>query len=346
MVNMEQNQSIVDERKFHKLDPKKYPLYIVLVAIFVAVVLPGVFYLYYTTALTRPAQCDIEKTFVIAKGESTSSIAQRLYDTGLVNSKVLFSFYMIANNLQSKLQAGTYTIPAGCSVKNLAELFQQGRSDTKITFLEGWRVEEIAQAAAAKFNNVGYQSFVDKAKDYEGQLFPDTYEFSIDANDETIIEAMSSNFATRTQDIITDASLAKVGLNKEQVLIIASIVEREVVTENDRKIVAGILIKRLKEGMTLGADATTQYAVAPKGNAWWPKDLTVDDLASESPYNTRKVSGLPPTPICSPGLTSIKAVIESENTPYYYYLTDSQGISHFAETLDEHNRNIVKYLSY
>jgi UPF0755 protein len=309
-------------------------------------VLPAVFYLYYTTALNRPAQCDTEKVFVIEKGESAASIAQRLYDAELVNSKLLFNFYVVANNLQSKLQAGTYTIPAGCSVERLSELFQQGRSDIKVTFLEGWRVEEVAQEASLKFSNVTYQRFVDMAKDYEGQLFPDTYEFSVDADEGTIIDTMRSNFVTRTQDSTTDAALAKAGLSKEQVLILASIVEREVITENDRKIVAGILIKRLKEGMTLGADATTQYAVAPKGGDWWPKGLTVDDLSNQSPYNTRKVGGLPPGPICSPGLVSIKSVIESLNTEYYYYLTDSQGISHFAATLEEHNRNISKYLSY
>lgn len=348
MVDMEEDQaqSIVDEKKFHKLDPKKKPLYLAIGIAMVAIVLPAMFYLYYTTALTRPAQCEVEKVFVIEKGERASSISQRLYDEGLVNSKVLFNFYLLANSLQSKLQAGTYTIPAGCSVKKLSELFQLGRSDTTITFLEGWRVEEMAQEASTKFGNVNYGRFVDLAKDYEGTLFPDTYEFSSDVDEQTIIDAMKTNFAIRTQDVITDANLAKVGLTKEQVVILASIVEREVVTENDRRIVAGILLKRLKEGMNLGADATTQYAVAPKGNAWWPKDLTMDDLDSQSPYNTRKVAGLPPTPICSPGLSSLKAVIESQSTDFYYYLTDAQGISHFAKTLDEHNKNIAKYLSF
>jgi UPF0755 protein len=187
---------------------------------------------------------------------------------------------------------------------------------------------------------------VDKAKSYEGTLFPDTYEFNADASEETIINTMRDNFTNKTQDVLTDASLAKIGLSKEQVLILASIVEREVVTESDRKIVAGILIKRLKEGMTLGADATTQYAMAPKGNNdWWPKNLTPNDLESTSPYNTRKTVGLPPTPICSPGLISIKAVVEPQSTEFYYYLTDSQGITHFAKTLNEHNKNIAKYLS-
>jgi UPF0755 protein len=334
-----------EEKKYHQLNPKKKPFYIFITVFIVAIVIPAVLYLYYNMALTRPAQCDTEKVFTIEKGEGVASISQKLYDAGLVNSKALFSFYMVVNNIQSRLQAGTYTIPAGCSIKNLSLLFQQGRNDLKVTFLEGWRVEEVAQEASARFRNINFQSFVDKAKGYEGTLFPDTYEFNADVDEETVINAMRENFATKTQDVLIDAYLAKSGLSRDQALVLASIVEREVITESDRKVVAGILIKRLKEDMTLGADATTQYAVAPKDNNWWPRNLTVDDLNSPSLYNTRKIVGLPPAPICSPGLSSIKAVVESQSTDYYYYLTDSQGVTHFAKTLDEHNKNIVKYLN-
>ncbi|MFA5776171.1 MAG: endolytic transglycosylase MltG [Patescibacteria group bacterium] len=349
---MEQNQtqSIVDEKKFHKLDPKKKPLYTAVGAFFIAIVLPVAFYLYYNTALNRPAQSDAEKVFVIEKGEGALSISQRLYDEGLINSKVLFNFYLISNNLQSKLQAGTYTVPAGYNIKKLSELFQQGRSDIKVTFLEGWRVEEVAQEASSKFGNVSYSKFVDLALPSEGTLFPDTYEFNSNTDEEGIIDAMRSNYNAKTSDILTNESVSKTGLpTVNQVITIASIVEREVIKDEDRRIVAGILIKRFKEDMPLGADATVQYAVAPKienGNrVWWPKNLTIDDLNKASTYNTRKMAGLPPMPICSPSLSSIKAVIGYQSTDYYYYLTDSQGITHYAKTLDEHNKNIFKYLT-
>jgi UPF0755 protein len=345
MVHMDDQPPQVAEKKYHQLDPKNKSKYIAAAILFAVLVLPTSLYLYYTVALARPAQCDAEKVFVIERGEGTASISQRLYDEGLVNSRILFNIYVVVNRLQSKLQAGTYTIPAGCSINNLAQLFQQGRSDTTITFLEGWRVEEVAQAASAKFSNVDYQKFVALATDYEGELFPDTYEFNTDVDEETIVTAMRSTFTTKTQDSLTDAALAKVGLTGRQVLIVASIVEREVAISDDRKVVAGILLKRLREDMTLGADATTQYAVAPKGSDWWPRQLSGEDVAVDSPYNTRQVLGLPPGPICNPGLSSIKAVLEAQNTPYYYYVTDGQGVSHFAKTLEEHNRNIVKYLN-
>ncbi len=343
-----QTQSIVDEKKFHKLDPKKKPLYLCIAALVVLIVLPALLYSYYNVALNRPAQCTQEKVFVIEKGEGVSSISQRLYDEGLINSKTLFNVYTLVNNLQAKLQAGTYRIPAGCSVKNLTVLFQQGRDDMKVTFLEGWRVEEVAQEASNKFNNIGYDKFLEQARQYEGRLFPDTYEFNANVDEETMVEAMRDNFVARTADVLTAERLAKVGLSEEQAVILASIVEREVQTLEDRAVVAGILLKRFKEDGLIGADATTQYAVAPKvengEKTWWPKELTVDDLASESPYNTRKVAGLPPTPICSPGLSAIESVTNPKVTNYYYYLTDSAGVTHYAVTLDEHNRNIAKYL--
>lgn len=343
-----QTQSIVDENKFHRLDSKKKPLYIGIVALVLVVAVPALMFLYYTVALERPAQCTEEKVFVIEKGEGVASISQRLYDESLINSRILFNFYTVVNNLQSKLQAGTYRIPAGCSVKNLSVLFMLGRDDLKVTFLEGWRVEEFARAASVELANIGYDTFIEKAKEYEGTLFPDTYEFNADADEDAVINAMRENFTTKTSDVLTNEALARVGLSNEQVLIFASIVEREVVTEADRRVVAGILVKRFKEGGLIGADATIQYAVAPKGEAgkevWWPKELTAEDLASESPYNTRKVAGLPPTPICNPGLGAIEAVLELQETKNYYYLTDQAGVTHYAVTLDEHNRNIAKYL--
>ena len=338
----------MDEGNYHTFKLTKSPTRLVALILSVSAFILIVSYFYYTAALDRPAQCSVEKVFKIAKGEGTGSISERLYDQGLINSKLLFVFYAVSNNLQSKLQAGTYTIPAGCSIKNLIELFQEGRDDESVTFLEGWRVEEVAQEATTKLSNVGYEHFVEMAKKYEGQLFPDTYEFKADADENDVLKSMLENYELKTSSLFSPASLNKTGLSKDQILILASIVEREIATAGDRRIVAGILIKRFKEGQLLGADATTQYAVSSrisaKGIDWWPRKLTAEDLDIESPYNTRKLVGLPPTPICNPGLASIEAVLGFEETPYYYYLTDSQGITHYAKTLIEHNANVVKFL--
>jgi len=242
-----QTQSIIDEKKFHRLDPKKKPVYTAIGAVAVFVVLPALLYSYYTVALNRPAQNDREKVFKIDRGEGASAISSRLYAEDLINSKALFDIYVVLNNLQSNLQAGVYKIPAGTSVKNLVALFGRGVDDTRITFLEGWRVEEIAQEASGKLDNIGYDKFLDLAKDYEGRLFPDTYDFNSDVDEKKLVDAMRANFKAKTAEVLTAENLAKVGLSEDQALILASIVEREVHGAEDQALVAGILIKRFKE---------------------------------------------------------------------------------------------------
>lgn len=138
----------------------------------------------------------------------------------------------------------------------------------------------------------------------------------------------------------------------EEVLILASIVEREVKFNNDRPIVAGILLKRLEKNWPLQADATVQYAIASakcKGKSakcgnWWPKNLTREDLKIKSPYNTYLYPGLPPGPICNPGLAAIEAVLNPVGSEYWFYLSDEEGKMHYAKTAEEHEENISKYL--
>jgi len=184
----------------------------------------------------------------------------------------------------------------------------------------------------------------------EGYLFPDTYFFDKDATSVDVVKKLTENFDKKTEELLTGENLDKAGLTKDQVIIFASMVEREVSNPDDKPVVAGILIKRWKEGLKLDVDATTQYAVAMKRLCndapycaptlneiydlqWWPKDLTREELDMEDPYNTRAVVGLPPTPISSVSLSSISAVLNYKETPYYYYLTDRSGVTHFAETV-------------
>ena len=129
--------------------------------------------------------------------------------------------------------------------------------------------------------------------------------------------------------------------------MVASLVEKEARFPEDKKKVAGILIKRMKNDWMMQIDATIQYALGyqRKEKTWWKKDLTVDDIEVDNTYNTYKYKGLPPAPICNPGLDSIQAVANAEvSTPYWYYINDKKGVMHFATTLEEHNANIRKYL--
>jgi len=358
----------LDPNKYHVISPQKKKKIIAILLFCMLVLGPLVAYLYYNFAVNRPAQSAYAGEYIIEEGTSVSSLAEDLHSRGLINSIFLFKFYLKVNNLEDNIQAGVFQIPAGSSVKDLATVFQSGKNDASVTFIEGWRVEEMALSAAEKFENVDYRDFIEYAKQYEGELFPDTYYFNAQVDEEEIVDQMRQNFSNKTQAILTEDALAKQNLTREQVLIFASILEREINNKDDMPIVAGILIKRFKDGELIGADATTQYSMANQEACsmsfqlesspsyclldeerarqvnWWPKEITIEALQSTNAYNTRKVVGLPPTPISNPGLASIEAVINAVPSEYYYYLTDAQGITRFAKTLEEHNANVATYL--
>uniref|UniRef100_A0A7C4XHR4 Endolytic murein transglycosylase n=1 Tax=candidate division WWE3 bacterium TaxID=2053526 RepID=A0A7C4XHR4_UNCKA len=340
---------------------KKMALLFVFIGFFV--VFPILGYFYYEIGVERPAQGFKETVFEIEEGESVSAIAKRLNERGLVNSELLFTSYLIRNNLQSKIQAGVYQIPPGASVKELANIFQFGTNDVKLTFIEGWRAEEYARYAASKLKRVDYEEFLKLAKNKEGQLFPDTYYMNIESDEAELVEKLTQTFDAKTKDLFVSPEFNSLGLTKSQVINFASTVEREINTAEDRPVVAGILIKRFKNNELIGADATVQYAVAEKNFCatqdnpaecpnkeqinqidWWPGNIFAEDLEFDSPYNTRKNLGLPPSPIANPGIESIKAVIYNVPTTYNYYLTDAEGKAHYAETLAQHNENINQFL--
>jgi UPF0755 protein len=355
----------LDPQKFHIMSDKTRKKLVIVSVVFAFVIFPLLALQYYKIAINRPSQLDKEINFEIKSGEGVAVIGENLYKAGALNSEFLFSLYVFLNKFDRNIQAGVYTIPAGTSVVELAQLFQHGVNDRRITFIEGWRVEEFARVAAKQFEKIDYNEFVRKAAQYEGYLFPDTYYFEKDIREDDMIARLTQTFDTKTKNILTEANLSASGLSKVQAITLASIVEREVDNDKDRKLVAGILLKRFKSNELLGADATTQYAVAqrylcgPERMAqnmcttsqeeinqfnWWPKELTQEDLDQENPFNTRKLAGIPPHPISNPGLASLEAVIRPDFSDYNFYLTDDKGITHYAKTLDEHNSNIAEFL--
>lgn len=371
----------LDENKFHKVKKKNIGLYLLILFLIVVVGIIGVVFVY-SASINRPSLNNEPVAFEISSGEGVSSIAQRLYAEDVINSPQLFKGYLILNELQTSLQAGNYVIPANITMVELAEFLQNGRDDVSITFLEGWRAEQFALLASEIFENVNYEEFVLAAKPSEGYLFPDTYVFNKSADTSTILEALFANHQEKVGLIANLTTLNNVNLNIDEVMKIASIVEREVFKESDMRLVAGILINRYRNGELLGADATTQYAMAnnacsafivalpntvsnlyslddPRNNYdvlacsnesvaqnldWWPQQIFQADLDLDSPYNTRKNVGLPPTPIANPGVASIDAVINAQFSDFNYYLTDLDGVNHYAKTLDEHNLNVQRYL--
>ncbi|MDO8639211.1 MAG: endolytic transglycosylase MltG [Candidatus Daviesbacteria bacterium] len=219
-------------------------------------------------------------------------------------------------------------------------------TEKKVTLIEGWRVEEMAVKLSSVLGVSGSE-FIKEAK--EGYMFPDTYMFDPKATPSEIVTILRANFEKK-YDSILKSKIQKLGLTTDEGVTLASIVEREARSDEVRRMVASILLKRLKIDMGLNADATIQYALIPKGtinppkDGWWKRHLTRDDLKIQSPYNTYLYRGLPPTPISNPSLSSLEAVANADpKTPYLYYYHDSKGNSYYAKTLEEHNQNVASY---
>jgi len=355
-------EEALDPNKFHVLSKQGKKTSLIVSTIVLLVVIPLFSAFYYNLAANRPSQTDKEITYEIQKGDDVFTVAEGLFEKNAINSKLLFISYMFFNGYDKTMQAGVYTIKAGTNVAGLAQMLRRGFNDVSVVFKEGWRTEEYARVASQSLSNIDYKKFVENAKPYEGYLFPDTYYLRADVSILDLVSVLRDNFDKKTQDLLTTANLSKVGLTKEQVVILASLIEREAGTDEDRAMVAGIILKRLNEGMKLDIDATVQYAVASKAECtvtastctpikdnpadinWWPGTLTAEDLITDSPYNTRKVVGLPPAPISNPSLSSITAVLNPKASDYYFYLMDNTGQAHYANTLAEHNANVQKYL--
>lgn len=280
--------------------------------------------------------------FVVERGEGVKNIAARLAGARLIRSSTGFYLLVKFMGIEHNLQAGDFRLNRSMDTKTVARELTHGMLDAWVTTLEGWRVEEIA-AKLNKELDIPESEFIKVAR--EGYMFPDTYLVPRDATVGAVATLFRSTF-----DEKVDASLRndakKLGLSFGEVITLASIVEREGRSEEDRPVIAGILLKRLKADWPLQADATLQYALGYQTGekSWWKKNLFDEDKKIDSTYNTYLHPGLPPGPIANPGLASIKAVIYPKETDYWYYLHDSNGRAHYARTLEEHNQNSATYL--
>ena len=295
---------------------------------------------------TQPASNDKEyRQFVIEQGESVQDIAASLREEELIRSAGAFQLLVKLMKVEKNLQAGAYVLSPHQPMREIVSTLTHGTSEYWVRTIEGWRNEEIADyLEATSSGKLSSKEFLSLAQ--VGYMFPDSYLVSTDESVVDVVEKMKANFDEQVAEVREKA--ADQELSFEDVVILASIVEREVRTSKDRPIVAGILLRRYKAGHPLEVDATIQYALASvqeEGKTvWWKKQLTQEDLQIESPFNTRTHVGLPPTPISNPGLSSIQAVVEPVDSPYWYYVSDKNGMMHYAVTLDEHNINVSKYV--
>lgn len=281
-----------------------------------------------------------QKNFSITKGEGVRQVANNLKEAGLIKDPVIFFLYLKQQGLDAKVQAGEFLLSPSMNASEIATALQSATSDIRVTIPEGKRAEEVADIVQQYFPNYD-ESWRSQLVTHEGYLFPDTYSFPKDADIDLIITTMTNNFEEKYNSISAGRNSA--ALSKTDIVKIASLVEREAKHDEDRPIVASVILNRLNTGMSLDIDASVQYAIGTSAK-WWP---TLNDyarnIAPQSPYNTYTNPGLPPTPISNPGLAVLQAVINAPDTDYVYYITDQNGINRYGKTLEEHNANIERY---
>ena len=348
---------------------------IVSIAILLIVVVTWVIGRYYRFQIYTPIDSLSKQTvnFVISTGENGALVGKRLAEFDLIRSSLAFRIFLRLNQLAGgAIQAGKYELSPAMNLSEIVEKFKHGTFDVKITIPEGLRIEQIAGSAIsyqlsaisspkdflveANVKNFSYEFLKDSPDDasLEGFLFPDTYFIPKDISAHDLIGLMLTNFGEKFDTNLRE-DLKKQNLNIFEAVIFASIVEREAQKQEDRPLVAGILIKRYKNAWPLEADATTQYAKANQqfNNLtikqlndfnWWPKELTEEDLKIDSPYNTRKYPGLPPGPIANPGLASIKAIVYPKESDFWYYVSDEKGSIYYSITYDEHLIKVAQYV--
>lgn len=282
------------------------------------------------------------KIFVINKGESLTSVVNNLSKEGLIRNRLVFFLIVKKLGIEKTIQAGDFRLSPSLNAYQIAENLTHGTLDVWVTLIEGTRKEEMAQVIGKELD-IPEVEFIQEAK--EGYMFPDTYLFPKDATATSVVQILENNFNKKFGPELQQKGKEK-DLSATETIILASLVEREARLSNDRPLVASVILNRFKQGIKLDIDATVQYALGYQSQekSWWKKVLSLDDLKIDSPYNTYKNKGLPPAPICNPGLAAIEAVVNAPETDYLYYLSDKTGKMHYAATLEEHNGNIRKYL--
>lgn len=333
--------------------------------ILVIIVVLTFFYFSYMHGISTPVSSNSEEVkFLIDKGEGVSAISKNLLNDGLIGSELFFKIYIWREGLQTTLQAGEYNLSKNLSIMEIVEKFSTGKALSKertIKIIEGWNIDEINNYLK-KEEIVGDTSFSDLAKktasswyenyneyeflkdapsgvDLEGFLFPDTYRIYTDATNEDVLIKMLDNFDKKLSIDLRE-EIKKQGKSIFEIITMASIIQKEVRSVEDMKIVSGIFWNRINYKQALESCATLAYILGEN-----KPQYTLEDTKTVSPYNTYQNQGLPPGPISNPGLDAIEAAIYPTDSDYFYFLSRfDNGETIFSKTYDEHLRNKAKYL--
>jgi UPF0755 protein len=339
---------------------KKKIIFLIFVILIVSLFL---FYFWYSIYFPIEAGSKREIVFEIKKGQGGKEISKNLKREGLIRFGIPFRLYTYFRGVARKLQSGSYLFSPSMTIPQMVEKFVKGDViKEKITILEGWNLKDIADyvennnlgSKEELFQITGYPENQSGSKDYsdvfpflkdkpadtnlEGYIFPDTYE--IQRNEKTLETIIIKALKNFDEKLNSDLRQEIKNQNKTvfDILTMASLLEKEVKTSEDKKIVSGILWKRREHGWPLQVDATLTYLTGKKSS-----EFTKEDLELSSPYNTYKYSWIP-GPICNPGFDSILAAIYPEKSDFWYYLSTPDGKTIFSKTLEEHNIAKAKYL--
>ena len=295
------------------------------------------------------------RPFVIARGETAGQIGKRLEAEGIIRSALAFDFVLYETERENALQSGTYTVSAALTPRELAKVFEKAPGDQVVLrIIEGWRLTEVATAVNKAFPSITKEAFtaaavvgerkntvlagMDAKAPLEGYLYPDTYFMRPTMTAPQVVDVLLDTFERKVGATLRTASAAR-KMPIYDIVKLASIVEREARDRSESATIAGVYSNRLEIGMKLDADPTIQYALGE-----W-RELSLDDLKLDSPYNTYLYAGLPPTPIANPGAAALEGAAKPEDVPWLYFVAKSDGTGGhaFARTLEEHEANRVKY---
>ncbi len=311
----------------------------------------------------RPASDDTTPyLFFVRPGAGAGEIGAELQRAGLIRSATAFRIQVELRDAAGRLAVGEYELRRNMSVGEIVDALALGltRRTGLVTIPEGWRAEEIAQYLEAS-GVVSADDFIDViagragpdapplpsgASSFEGYLFPESYEFGRDVPANAVLRRFLAEFDRRVGEQIRSAA-AERGLSLHELVTLASIVEREASQPEERGEIAAVFENRMDLEMLLQADPTIQYGLVPFGTlspntTYWKRELSIQDLQVNSPYNSYRTAGLPPGPISNPGLAAIEAVANAPSRPWLYFVARSDGSHLFAETLDAHNENVAQ----
>lgn len=337
----------------------KILIFVLSLVVIIGIAFASGFY-FYINSLKPVSKGGDKVNFVIEAGETSSIISKNLKQKGLINSDIAFRLYTKLNGYDAKLQVGTYLLSSSSSTQEIVENIVTGKTkQMSITFYpgaslyvrtsendstknhqevmaaNGYSEEQFKRALEVNQNHPLLKLVKPKDANPEGLIFGETFTFSLGTSSADIVKAVYDYYLKVIIENKLESQFAKQGLSLYEGIILSSIVEREARTEEDRKMVAQVFINRIEEGMILGSDVTYQYISRMLGV---PNDMNID-----SPYNTRRFGGLPPTPICSPSLSSLLAVANPKANDYLFFLAGDDQKTYFAKTNAEHEANIVNH---